>query len=178
MAQASLNPELQKFVAEQAEVQYPGVALEAPMLIALPAGIHPYNRNPGYIDPVANIIVAYQDWGRDLLSKGIKAPFLKDFVTHELAHWYQYGVLGYSKKRSVNAHRDASWAEACFIATNNLWPELQLTRQHFSCWTSQRIEGKPVRTQRPGSLTDVELHHWPMSLPVAVKRLQAEKLAA
>lgn len=178
MAQTSLNPELQAFVAEQLERQYPGAELETPMIIALPAGIGPYNRNPGYWDHHSNSIVAYQDWGRQLLAKGIHAACLKPFVTHELAHLYQYRILGYSKKSTVNAHRDKTWAEACFIATNNLWPELGLQRDVFSCWTSQRIEGKPVRSQRPGALTDTELHHWPWSLSDAVKRLQAEKLAA
>lgn len=66
--------------------------------------------------------------------------------------------------------------DACFLATQNLWPELNMERWQFDPKKSVRVQGKGVRKeQREGALTDSQLHSWPYSLseftlqPVALK---------
>lgn len=164
--QTTLNPELQRFVVATLARQYPAHvgAAPAPMLVALPAGIHPYNRNGGYFDAASNTIVAYQDIGSAILRDGTGYAGLEPFVQHELAHWFQFKVLGEKAKGSTNVHRLASWSEACFVATGNLWPELAMTRDQFSPTISVRTEEGVRKVPRDGALTDVQLHHWPRSL--------------
>jgi hypothetical protein len=176
MRQAALNPDIQKQVCEIAARQYPDVAgkYELPLIIALPFGIHPYNRAGGYFDPEANAFVAYQKLGRRILREGVAAAGLEGFIQHELAHWYQHNELKYARTSSVNVHRHRTWKEACYVATRNLWPEYKLELLQFSPETTVRRGGKPVKVQRPGSMTDPELHHWPHSLPALLERLAAE----
>jgi len=174
MKQTQLNPDLQAFVLKMIARQYPDATkLTAPMIIMLPTGIHPYNKAAGYFDAEANTIVGYQHYGREILERGVKAHGFDSFVQHELAHWYQFNVLGYAQTSTLNVHRHKTWKEACWTATKNLWPQYKLDLIQFSPETSVRIDGKPVKVQREGSLTDVELHHWPDSLPDAIKRLAA-----
>ena len=164
--QTTLNPDLQRFVVDTLVRQYPAHvgAAPAPMLIALPAGIHPHNRNGGYFDAASNAIVAYQDIGSAILRDGTACPGLAHFVQHELGHWYQFQVLGEKAKGSTNVHRLASWSEACFVATGNLWPDRVMTRDQFSPTVSVRTKSGVRKVPRDGALTDVQLHHWPWSL--------------
>ena len=164
--QTTLDPALQQYVVDALARQYPDHvdAHPAPMLVALPAGIHPYDRNPGYYDTSGNAIVAYQDWGRSIRRHGVDSPILKDFVQHELAHWFQHHILGESGGSTVNIHRRTSWSESCFVATSNLWPELGMTRIQFTPTMSIRTDAGVRKVPREGALTDVRLHHWPWSL--------------
>jgi len=61
--QSLLPPRLQEIAREQADLMFPECDAPVPMVLALPRGIHPYNRASGYFDPVANTIVLYQEEG-------------------------------------------------------------------------------------------------------------------
>lgn len=163
MKQATLIPHLQTATAELAAREFPDWAGtdEIPLLIALPAGIHPYNRAGGYYDHLHNAIVLYQHFGHDALYGTLDLLV----VAHELAHWYQVRCLKDTEPRATNPHRRKSWMESCFIGTSNLWPELELTLQDFMPTKSVRDEsGKVRKVLRTGAMTDVQLHHWPYSL--------------
>lgn len=172
--QATLQFYLQAAVVDLALRQYPDTAEseEIPLLIALPAGIGPYNKSGGYYVPKLNYIVMYQHSGRPALVNKIDYML----IAHELAHWYQYRSLGETGEGPTNIHRRKSWMDACFLATQNLWPELNMERWQFDPKKSVRVQGKGVRKeQREGALTDSQLHSWPYSLseftlqPVALK---------
>lgn len=179
MKQTKLDDKLQLRVQQIAARQYPNEApeIELPLIIALPAGIHPYNRASGYFDPEANAFVAYQKLGRRIRSTA-ESERLDSFIQHEMAHWYQHRVLRYVSTSSVNVHRHRTWKEACYVATKNLWPEYKLELWQFSPTTTKRVNGKPVTIPRPGAITDTELHHWPSSLPSFLKRIRNEQAQA
>ena len=161
--QATLPFFHQAAVVDLAVRQYPDLAdrEEIPLLIALPAGIGPYNKSGGYYVPSLNYIVMYQLLGRRALSNKIDLML----IVHELAHWYQRRSLGETGEGTTNSHRRKSWMDACFVATQNLWPELSMDRWQFDPYKSVRVAGIGVRKeQREGALTDVQLHHWPRSL--------------
>lgn len=125
------------------------------MVIALPAGIHPYNRAGGYFDHVANTIVLYQDLGRQALSEpGSAIPT----IIHELAHWYQHNALGYVQTSTENIHRHKTWSDVCWLASTRLYPDADLDRAEFN-----------YRRKTGPHLGDVELHHWPRSMPGYLK---------
>lgn len=162
MKQNTLNTELQQLVITQAAAMFPEgiVNHEIPLIIALPAGIHPYNKSSAYYDPAGNAIVLYQNLGRRAIAGNLAA--ITPTVQHELCHWYQRQILGYHQ--STNVHRVKSWSEACYVATSNLWPVLGMTYEQFRPLTSKRVNGSVQTIQREGALTDTELHHWPDSL--------------
>ena len=165
MKQNTLNPDYQRVVIDQAKLLYPDVKhIEVPLLIALPAGIHPYNRSSAYFDNMANAIVLYQDLGKLVINSGEIPNRMINTVRHELAHWYQFRFLGENGTGKTNVHRKASWMQACYVATESLAPGL-MTRVQFNPTKSKRVEGKVVKVQRAGALTDVELHRWPNSIP-------------
>jgi hypothetical protein len=154
---------MQSTVADLAWRQYPDLASteEIPLLITLPAGIHPYNKAGGYYANATNTIVLYQRHGRAALKNDLDLMV----VAHELAHWYQLRFLKEAGKSSVNFHRRKSWMEACYVATRNLWPELALEAWQFSPTKSVRSAGGGIgKIQRAGALTDTQLHAWPYSL--------------
>jgi hypothetical protein len=167
-AQSVLNPELQRLVINQAEFLFPECRAEVPLFIALPAGIHPYNRAEGYFDWAANAIVTYQERGRLLLRSPISPSvieFITDLIRHELCHWFQWRHLGYERTSTVNVHRHGTWSRACYVASTRLWPEAGLEEWQFRPFTTKRgKDGKPRRCVREGALTDVELHHWPSAM--------------
>lgn len=161
--QATLPVSLQAAVVDLALRQYPEFARveEIPLIIALPAGIHPYNKSSGYYVNKSNTIVLYQQLGRAALSDKLNLMT----VAHELAHWYQLRFLGEKGEGTTNMHRRSSWMDACYEATCNLWPELKLARWQFNPTKSIREKGFGIRKiQREGAMTDVQLHHWPRSL--------------
>jgi hypothetical protein len=98
------------------------------MLIALPAGIHPYNRAGGYFDHIAHTIVLYQMLGRDALREPDTAL---PTIIHELAHWYQSNHLGYRRTSTVNTHRHRAWSDACWIASTRIYPDAGLGSAEF-----------------------------------------------
>lgn len=161
--QATLPFFHQAAVVDLAMRQYPDLAEreEIPLLIALPTGIGPYNKSGGYYVLSLNYIVMYQDFGRRALSNDIDLLL----IAHELAHWYQHRCLGETAAGTTNLHRKKSWMDACFVATQNLWPELNMERWQFNPYKSVRAPGVGVRKEgRKGALSDVQLHDWPRSL--------------
>jgi hypothetical protein len=166
-AQRELSPRLQGIVREEAARLFPEAAQHVlPGIVALPAGIHPYNRNSAYFDPVAQMIVLYQHVGRLALRAEV-APIpepVRRTVQHELAHWFQHVTLGYTGD-GRRCHRHRTWGEACFRASLRLWPDAGLMRKHFAPFTSTRVDGKVQKVPRAGALSDVALHHWPDSMP-------------
>lgn len=168
MKQTKLNPYDQRVVCEQLLRMYPDCERRtAPLLIALPCGIHPYNRAGGYYDPDGCAIVFYQDLGRSALAGDLDI----DTVRHELAHWHQCVVQGYKKTSTVNPHRHRTWAEACYLASVNLWPQVQIERSMFSPLVSARVGERVVKIARQGALSDVELHHWPHSMATLLSKI-------
>lgn len=169
MKQTQLNPKFQRAVREQLKWMYPDqVRLTAPLFIALPCGIHPYNRASGYYDHCGNAIVAYQLLGREALAGDLDI----DFIRHELAHWHQFRVQGYTQVSTVNAHRHSTWGTACYLASLRLWPKAGLERWMFSPRTSCRVDGSVKVIQKKGALSDRELHHWPRSMPGYLEKLR------
>jgi len=170
--QTALDETLQALVREQAITLYPDLVKRAdvPLCVALPAGIHPYNRNSGYFDSEGNAIVLYQDLGRVALAGRLDE--IAPTIQHELAHWYQFRALGEKHAgSSTNVHRKKTWSRACEIASARLWAGVVFPPSFFSPFKSQRNEDGNVRkVQRPDALTDVELHHWPRSMPDAMAR--------
>lgn len=169
MRQAALSFAMQSAVANLAWRQYPDLASteEIPLIVTLPAGIHPYNKAAGYYADATNAIVLYQRAGRAALNNRLDLMI----VAHELAHWYQRRFLKEAGVSSVNIHRRKSWMEACYVATRNLWPELALEAWQFSPTKSVRRAGLGIgKIQREGALTDTELHAWPHSLSKFVGR--------
>ena len=164
MKQKTLDEGLQNLAVELAILAYPAIAdqIEVPLVVALPTGIHPYNKLGGYYDDSVNAIVLYQRIGR--LAIDGKYTEIKNIIQHELAHWYQFKHLGEKGNTTTNIHRKASWSQACFVATQNLFPNLKLQRWQFSPYTSERLNGKVRRISKDGALSDVQLHHWPDSL--------------
>lgn len=161
--QATLPFSHQAAVVDLATRQYPDAvdSEEIPLLIALPAGISPYNKSGGYYVPRLNYIVMYQRLGRRALGNKIDLML----IAHELAHWYQCRSLDEKGEGKTNSHRRKSWMDACFVATQNLWPELNMERWQFDPYKSVRVPGTGVRKeQREGALTDIQLHAWPRSL--------------
>lgn len=61
---------MQSAVANLAWRQYPDLASteEIPLIVILPAGIHPYNKAAGYYADGTNAIVLYQRAARDALN--------------------------------------------------------------------------------------------------------------
>src|SRR4029453_3646108 len=163
--QTVLNPVLQRLVLDQSELLFPECLADIPFFVALPRGIHPYNRNSGYFDPAGNAIVVYQELGRLALRAFAKPEVVKhitDLVRHELCHWYQWRYLHYERTSTVNCHRHPTWSRACYVASTRLWPDAGLQEWMFRPFTTKRgKDGKPRRCAREGALTDVELHHWP-----------------
>jgi hypothetical protein len=176
MKQNTLDPMIQRLVAEEADRCFPDCTAQRPLLIALPAGIHPYNRNIAYYDHEGNAVVLYQDLGRQALRGDLAA--IIPTIQHELAHWYQHHALAYTRTSTVNVHRHRTWSEACYRASVRLWPDADLEQWMFSPFTSKRVNGRPLRQQRLGALTDVELHHWPRSMPGFLAEAQGEKAHA
>lgn len=67
----------------------------------------------------------FQEYSREIAAHGIE--YHASMVQHELCHWYQCMVLGEAfTSSSTNVHRRLSWSQACHLATQNLWPELNL----------------------------------------------------
>jgi hypothetical protein len=154
--QTLLIHRLQELAREQADRMFPECEHAVPMVIALPAGIHPYNRGSGgYFDPAANTVVLYQDLGRLAMRK---PESTLTTIQHELVHWAQHHLLGYERASTVNVHRHRTWAEGCWLASTRLWPEAELERKEFNT----RRRGGPC-------LHDVQLHHWPHSMPAYLR---------
>ena len=163
--QAVLNPFLQDKGWEIANRLFPDLvdAIEVPFVVALPSGIHPYNRNGGYFDQGAKAIVLYQAYGRLAISaanKGILPLAIEQVIIHELAHWYQINVLGYKKTSTVNVHKHPTWTQACFDITERLFPG-KYELDYFKPVISKRVDGSVVKVQREGSMDWKELHHFP-----------------
>ncbi|QVL50775.1 MAG: hypothetical protein KFB96_10435 [Thiocapsa sp.] len=171
MKQAALIETLQAVALAEWTAMYPGVEIEElPLVIPLPAGIHPYNRAGGYYDPEGQAIVLYQDLGRAAIKHG-PTDGVRATIRHELAHVYQHHALAYRPTSTLNVHRHRTWEQACFDASMSLWPGIAWTRDMFRPTQSRRVDGKVRRVQRPGALTDPELHGWPLSIPGAIERL-------
>ena len=163
--QREIHPFLQDKCWEIAKRIFPELVdkLEVPLVVALPSGIHPYNRNGGYLDPRANAIVLYQAYGRMAIT-GAKKELLplgvEQVIIHELGHWYQLNVLGYKKTSTVNVHKHLTWSKSCFEITNRLFPE-KYELDFFKPVISARDGKYVVKVQREGALTWKELHHFP-----------------
>lgn len=155
--QTLVSDALQALSREQAALLFPGCTADAPGVIALPSGIHPFNRAAGYYEPVSNWIVFYQELGRLALSQP-EHPAVLRVVQHELCHWAQFNLLE-SDGFSSNCHRLSSWSEACWQASTKLWPDAALERAEFN-----------YRRRADPHLSDTELHHWPHSMPAYLKR--------
>jgi hypothetical protein len=125
-------------------------------VVLAPVELGPYNRHTGYHqgDGQDAFILANRhivQWHDSVL---VLADTAEDFIVHELTHSRQHQLMcehGWTMKRG--AHRDPAWftavSEACpkylgFELPSSLWP------------TGPRT--------RPGTLTEVEMTHWPESL--------------
>ena len=168
--QTGLNPYLQDRCWDIAKRIFPDhiKKIAVPLVIALPAGIHPYNKAGGYIDGGANAMVIYQHLGREALreAKNGNLPLsVEHFLIHEFSHWYQRNVLKASFPPSVNAHVHISWSQSCFEITNRLFPN-QYDLNFFKPLISKRFGKKVQKVQREGAMDLQQLHHFPrMMLP-------------
>lgn len=170
MKQSQLITELQRAAMDEWRRMFPDVELHpVPLVIGLPAGIHPYSRACAYYDPEGNAIVLYQHLGREAIQDGATDQVIST-IRHELIHVHQYHVQGYRKTSTVNVHRHATWQTGCYLASRQLWRDFPWQKEMFTPLLSKRIDGKPVKVQRMGALTDVELHHWPRSIPEFMTR--------
>jgi hypothetical protein len=138
-------------------------------VVLAPIELGPYNRHTGYhygregqgTFILGNRHIVTLTEGTLVLVQSGSSAFvnrLEDFVVHELTHARQTQLLlehrgekGWKKKRG--AHRDLAWytavAEAC--------PRYLGIELPQSCWPTG------PRT-RKGTLTEVEMTHWPGSL--------------
>jgi hypothetical protein len=89
-------------------------------------------------------------------------------VVHELTHWLQHMLDNY--KPSRDTHLSPSWSTACWVVahaiTNGRYDK---PLEHYRPFTSVRnaTTKRPVKQQREGSLSQVELHHFPFCIPLS-----------
>ena len=132
-----------------------------PMLIGMPHLINPYCRNPGHYDPSTNIIVAHMEYHRSLKSE----TKWRQLIIHELTHWLQLQLNNYKSTRDTHTH--ISWSTACWVvgeAVTNTQFKKELN--FYRSLKSVRVNGIIEKQQRQGSLTLVQLHHFPDCIPL------------
>lgn len=129
-------------------------------VVLAPVELGPYNRHAGYHYDgggafiLGNRHIVELSGGALVLKSGAASLLDEDFIVHELTHARQRQLLRqYGWKMKRGAHRDLGWytavAEAC--------PRYLGVEMPRSSWPTG------PRT-RAGTLTEVDLTHWPGSL--------------
>jgi hypothetical protein len=133
-------------------------------VVLAPIELGPYNRHAGYIHSADGAFILGNRhivrWAGGTLTLVQSGHWLsEDFIVHELTHARQAQLLrehageaGWEIKRP-GAHRDRGWYAAVSEACPN-YLELELPP---CLWPTG------PRT-RPGTLTEVEMTHWPQSI--------------
>lgn len=130
---------------------------EIPQVYEITNLINGYARNPGHYDPVENLIVLNMMHERLDMDK-------KATIAHELAHWVQVRLAIHKRpSRTDQFHKIPSWRKSVWLITDMLLPGLY-PEEYFHADKSARVDGKIVKVQREGSLTQKEVHHWPDSM--------------
>lgn len=133
-----------------------------PRLISIGFLISGYARNPAHYVPgeKENLIITNLMFDKH-------TPNLNDWhnlIIHELCHWLQHRLRNYRDTRDTHTH--ISWSTACWVAAHAVTGgEFDKPMDYYRPIKSVRIDKKIRKRQRDGSLTLVELHHFPDCLP-------------
>lgn len=172
MPQSQLNQYLNQYLNDLTVRVFPDESqmVDVPFLVALPSGIHPYNKVSAYYDLTANAVVLYQQRGCDALHMALqKKPSVSlevhNTLIHELAHWYQFNfLLDGNPIPEGKVHSHHTWSEACHLITSRLIKKSPYDLNHFKPLISKREGKNIVKAKRENALTLVELHAFPRSI--------------
>jgi hypothetical protein len=156
------------------------VTAARPVILA-PVEMGPYNRHAGWYGPRQlgqpgpilvnrhHVAVNVDDWF------AVTSPdSLRDTLVHELTHAYQHEVVmvrdGGDKTLDPTRgpHRCRSWYEAVATAA----PAVLGVEIPAECWPlkkSARRNGKVVKIIPEGTVSEVEMTHWPGSIRCALQ---------